>query len=101
MGDLGREEIAVLRFVRAHSPATLDAVAAFLGEPTTNFGRQRLGQSEPILEALARRALIEQDATGQYRITDHGRHALAEIALASEPSEGSGRHRASPEKPAP
>jgi hypothetical protein len=42
--EFTRSELELLRWLRAHEPAGTGQTAAAVGEPTTNYGRQRLGR---------------------------------------------------------
>jgi hypothetical protein len=83
--ELTRSEIKLLRWLRAHGPAGIGQTAAAVGEPTTNFGRQRLGEVETQLGHLREHGLIDEASDDRYRISGWGRRLLAELAIARRP----------------
>jgi NADH dehydrogenase FAD-containing subunit len=58
-GELTRSELELLRWLRAHGPAGTGQTAAAVGEPTTNYGRQRLGEVQTQPGRLRERADIK------------------------------------------
>jgi hypothetical protein len=83
--EFTRSEIKLLRWLRAHGPAGIGETAAAVGEPTTNFGRQRLGEVETQLGHLRERGLVDEASGRRYRISGWGRRLLAEIAIGRRP----------------
>jgi ribosomal protein S19E (S16A) len=84
-GELTRSEIKLLRWLRAHGPAGIGQTAAAFGEPTTNFGRQRLGEVETQLGRLREHGLVDEVSDERYLLSGRGRRLLAEIAIARRP----------------
>jgi ribosomal protein S19E (S16A) len=84
-GEFTRSEIELLRWLRAHGPAGIGQTAAAVGEPTTNFGRQRLGEVETQLGRLREHGLVDEAADERYLISGRGRRFLAEIAIVRRP----------------
>jgi ribosomal protein S19E (S16A) len=84
-GEFTRSEIELLRWLRAHGPAGIGQTAAAVGEPTTNFGRQRLGDVETQLGRLREHGLVDEASDERYRISGRGRRFLAEIAIVRRP----------------
>jgi DNA-binding transcriptional ArsR family regulator len=84
-GEFTRSEIELLRWLRAHGPAGIGQAAAAVGEPTTNFGRQRLGEVETQLGRLREHGLVDEAADERYLISGRGRRFLAEIAIVRRP----------------
>lgn len=80
--EFTRSQIELLRWLRAHGPAGLGQAAAAFGEPTTNFGRQRLGEVATHLGRLREHGLVDEAADERYTVTRRGRRLLAEIAIA-------------------
>jgi len=75
----------LLRWLRAHGPAGIGQTAAAVGEPTTNFGRQRLGEVERQLGRLREHGLVDEASDDRYLISGRGRRLLAELAIARRP----------------
>lgn len=84
-GEFTGSEIALLRWLRAHGPAGIGETAAAVGEPTTNFGRQRLGKVQRQLGRLREHGLVDEAPDERYLISGRGRRLLAEIAIARAP----------------
>jgi DNA-binding transcriptional ArsR family regulator len=84
-GEFTRSEIKLLRWLRAHGPAGIGEAAAAVGEPTTNFGRQRLGEVEAQLDHLREHGLVDEASDERFLISGWGRRLLAEIAIARRP----------------
>jgi DNA-binding transcriptional ArsR family regulator len=84
-GEFTRSEIKLLRWLRAHGPAGIGQAAAAVGEPTTNFGRQRLGEVEAQLGRLREHGLVDEVSDEHYLISEWGRRLLSEIAIAQRP----------------
>lgn len=80
--ELTRSDIELLRWLRANGPAGIGQAAAAVGEPTTNFGRQRLGEVEARLGRLREHGLVDEVSDEHYQINGWGRRLLAEIAIA-------------------
>lgn len=83
-GEFTGSEIALLRWLRAHGPAGVDETAAAVGEPTTNFGRQRLGEVQAQLGRLRDYGLVDEGSDERYLISGRGRRLLAEVAIARQ-----------------
>jgi hypothetical protein len=83
-GEFTGSEIQLLRWLRAHGPARVGETAAAVGEPTTNFGRQRLGEVRALLGRLRERGLVDEASDERYRISPLGRRLLAESAIARQ-----------------
>jgi hypothetical protein len=83
-GEFTGSEIELLRWLRAHGPAGVGETAAAVGEPTTNFGRQRLGEVEAQLGHLCEHGLVDEASDERYLISRRGRRLLAEFAIARQ-----------------
>ena len=83
-GEFTGSEIELLRWLRAHGPAGVGETAAAVGEPTTNFGRQRLGEVQAQLGRLHEHGLVEEAPDERYLISGLGRRLLAEFAIARQ-----------------
>jgi coproporphyrinogen III oxidase-like Fe-S oxidoreductase len=73
-------EEELLRALRSTPGSGVDALAALVGLPRTNFGRRLTRGLHETLERLAADGLVEEDR-GRYRLTDEGRRELAERQL--------------------
>jgi DNA-binding MarR family transcriptional regulator len=79
--NLAGQEFALLGALRAEPNRSLDELAASLGLPQTNFGR-RLSHGLPEhVSRLVGAGLVER-RDRRYRLTEKGRRALADRALA-------------------
>ena len=75
---LGEQELLLLRALRS----SVDRLADLVGLPRTNFGCALSGRlSDPLLRLVADRLVEARDS--RYRLSDSGRRALAEHALAA------------------
>jgi DNA-binding IclR family transcriptional regulator len=74
----------LLRALRSTPERTLGELADAVGLPRTNFGRPLgLRLREPVQRLVADGLVEEYD--GHYRLSERGRHALADRALDSTP----------------
>lgn len=83
--EFTRSEMKLLRWLRAHGPAAIGRTAAAVGEPSTNFGRQRLGDVKTQLGHLRAHGLVDEASDKRYRISGWGQRLLAEVAIARRP----------------
>ena len=80
---VGDQDWLLLRTVRSHPDSSVERLADAIGLPRTNFGRALSGQLEHLLLALVTARLVEEQQ-GRYRLSEDGRRALAEHALAAK-----------------
>jgi DNA-binding MarR family transcriptional regulator len=73
-------EYEVLRALRSAPGSRAVALAAAVGLPRTNFGRQLDHGLSETLERLAADGLVEKER-GRYRLSERGRRELAERQL--------------------